>query len=164
MDATLTLPSARLQNKYLVGTTMCPCPVVELKDLLGRFKTLSLWLLKWFYYNLWRELCFFVTFYKSVTDRPTDGHSLLEMRGRIYKWHRIWEIARILARHGLKKGKKSVKIMGSKANIWSKEKVFLVFMLGHGEEKNHSDKFGIRNDARISNYAKGWKVPFFEVF
>ena len=37
---------------------------------LGRFKTLSLWLLKWFYYSLWREI--FVTFYKSVSDQRTD--------------------------------------------------------------------------------------------
>ena len=42
-------------------------------DLLGRFKTLSWWLLKWFYYNLSRELSIFVTFYKSITDGPMDG-------------------------------------------------------------------------------------------
>ena len=46
-------------------------------DLLGRFKTISLWLLMWFYYSLWRETCVFVTFYKSITDVPSDGHSLL---------------------------------------------------------------------------------------
>ena len=52
--------------------------------------------------------------------------------------------------------------MGSKANIWSKEeKVFLVFMLGRGEEKNHSDKFGIRNDARISNMGLKNRIEVF---
>ena len=41
-------------------------------DHLGKFKTILFLVLKWFYYNLRRELCVFVTFYKSVTDRPTN--------------------------------------------------------------------------------------------
>ena len=72
---------------------MLPRLTVERTELLGRFKTLSLRLLKWFYYNLRRELCVFVIFYKSVTDGPmdrrTDGpmdgrtEPLIEMQGRI---------------------------------------------------------------------------------
>ena len=54
-------------------------------DLLGRFKTLSLWLLKWYYYSLWQEIYVFVTFYKSVTDGQTDRRTqpLIGMQGRI---------------------------------------------------------------------------------
>ena len=59
---------------------MRPPPVVELADFLARFKTHSLWLLKWFYYNLWRELCVFVTFYKNVTDGRTDTPSYRDAR------------------------------------------------------------------------------------
>ena len=37
-----------------------------------RFKTFIL-TLEVVYYILWRELCVFVTFYKIITDRRTDG-------------------------------------------------------------------------------------------
>ena len=66
-------------------------------DLLGRFKTLSLWLLTWFYYSLWREICIFDTFYKSVTVGPTDGRTNGWMDTASYRDARThlktWEIA-----------------------------------------------------------------------
>ena len=50
-------------------------------DLLGRFKTLSLGLLKWIYNSLWRETCIFLQKRNGRTDGWTQP--LIEMRRQI---------------------------------------------------------------------------------
>ena len=80
MDRCADRLSYRDLKKYPRGTIMLPRLAFKLTDepiFWVRFKTLLLWLLKRFYYNLWRKLCFFVTVYTNVMDQRTDGHNLL---------------------------------------------------------------------------------------
>ena len=79
-------------NKYPVGTT--PSQLMDEQILWVRFKTLSLWLLKWFYHNLQRELCLFITFYKRYWKTISRDRWGICMYKNPYIWSwlgRIWK-------------------------------------------------------------------------